>query len=85
MRTYHSYGGGEAESSKQQKISSSPKVTMKTSGDGTEEGEQKRNEKEKRNDKPKVTFILKKKSDKFKDNKYKDLTLKLSLTMSNSF
>lgn len=61
MRTYHSYGGGEAESSKQQKISSSPRVTMKTSGDGTEEGEQKRNEKEKRNDKPKVTFIKKKK------------------------
>ena len=27
----------------------------------------------------------KKKSDKFKDSKYKDLTLKLSLTMSNSF
>ena len=51
---------------------------------GTEEGEQKGKEKEKRNDEPKVIFINKK-SDKFKDNKYKDLTLKLSLTMLNSF
>lgn len=53
---------------------------------GTEEGEQKGKEKEKRNDEPRHIYLKKKKkSDKFKDSKYKDLTLKLSLTMSNSF
>ena len=53
---------------------------------GTEEGEQKGKEKEKRNDEPRHIYKKKKKkSDKFKDSKYKDLTLKLSLTMSNSF
>ena len=57
---------------------------MKTSGDrdrrwGTErEG---KGEKKKQTE----SHIKKKKSDKYKDNKYKDLTLKHSLIMSNSF